>query len=88
MKPTGIIPKWEILYGEGDVAVYNGLKIFHVYPEEAEMVVKILNELEDELARCKEDMLGNVQSELYQNNILRSYPEEMHSYRKTKEGKG
>jgi hypothetical protein len=56
MTPTGIIPKWEILYGAGDVAVYNGLKkIFHVYPEEAEMVVKILNELEDELARCKED---------------------------------
>jgi|APGre2960657404_1045060.scaffolds.fasta_scaffold14721_6 hypothetical protein len=47
MTPTGIIPKWEILYGAGDVAVYNGLKkLFHVYPEEAEMVVKILNELE------------------------------------------
>jgi len=51
--------KWEILYGAGDVAVYNGVKkIFHVFPEEAEMVVKILNELEDELARCKEDRLG------------------------------
>jgi hypothetical protein len=48
--------KWKILHGAGDVAVYNGLKkIFHVFPEEAEMVVKILNELEDELARCKED---------------------------------
>ena len=59
MTPTGIIPKgikWQILYGAGDVAVYNGLKkLFHVFPEEAEMVVKILNDLEDELARCKED---------------------------------
>ena len=48
--------KWKILYGAGDVAVYNGLKkLFHVFPEEAEIVVKILNDLEDELARCKED---------------------------------
>lgn len=47
--------KWKILHGAGDVAVYNGLKkIFHVFPEEAKIVCDILNELEDELAQCKE----------------------------------
>ena len=57
MTPTGIIPKgikWQILYGAGDVAVYNGLKkLFHVYPEEARIVCDILNELEDEVATLK-----------------------------------
>ena len=49
--------KWKILYGAGDIAVYNGLKkIFHVFPEEAEMVCDILNRLEDELDRLKAEL--------------------------------
>jgi len=47
--------KWKILYGAGDVAVYNGLKkLFHVYPEEAKIVCDILNDLESEVAELRE----------------------------------
>ncbi|MFO0089548.1 MAG: hypothetical protein ACK518_01815 [bacterium] len=60
--------KWKILHGAGDVAVYNGLKkIFHVYPEEAEIVVKILNELEDEVEHS--EVLRNALDRLLSNEV-------------------